>query len=205
MWHNSFPEKPQMRRDLKDRDEKGRVKFRFIEFEMDANDPTLQETLRNITAAIGKTSGSHIRSHDSAPQLPPASESLNPPNINAAPPSSDNSPSETTLEGPKGDARSAKRSSPRSPKVLDDLTLEDVDQPLKDFIEEKSPTGENQRYLAIAWWLKNKRGLAEITMDHIHTCYRHLGWHTPKDASGRCGHQSNRVISPKPRVLGRMF
>jgi hypothetical protein len=67
-----------MRRDQKDRDDKGRVKFRYIEFEMDANDPTLQETLRNITSAIGKSTGSHGRVHDASPrQLQHASDSSN--------------------------------------------------------------------------------------------------------------------------------
>ena len=48
-----------MRRDDKNRDDnsKGKVKFRFVEFELEGSNATLQESLRNIAASI--TRGSH--------------------------------------------------------------------------------------------------------------------------------------------------
>jgi hypothetical protein len=36
----------------------------------------------------------------------------------------------------------------------------------------------HRRYLSIAAWLHDHRGMETITADHIYTCYRHLGWPT---------------------------
>jgi hypothetical protein len=69
-----------------------------------------------------------------------------------------------------------------TPKVLE-LDLESGPVPVKTFIEQKNPAGDNKRYLAIAYWLKEHRSISEVTMHHVHTCYRRMGWNTPKDAS----------------------
>jgi hypothetical protein len=168
-----------MRRDQKDREDKGRVKFRYIELEMDANDPTLQDTLRNITSIIGKSTGSHGRVHDSSPrQLQHPSETSESANEDLISTQDEQLISETTPETSKSDTRPAKSWNPRSPRVLDDLKLDGANEALKQYVERKQPSGENQRYLAIAGWLKENLGLNEVTMDHIHTCYRHLGWPT---------------------------
>lgn len=34
----------------------------------------------------------------------------------------------------------------------------------------------HKRYLAIARWFHDHRSIEVITVDHIYTCYRHLGW-----------------------------
>jgi hypothetical protein len=41
-----------------------------------------------------------------------------------------------------------------------------------------TPKSNHRRYLAIAAWLHDHRGIEAITSDHIYTCYRHLGWPT---------------------------
>lgn len=173
-----------MRRDQKDREDKGKVKFRYFEFEMDAGDPALQDTIRNITSAIGKTSGSLGRVHDVSPrQLQHNSETSESADEHlASTPDAQTTP-ETENPIPQTSTRSAKQWNPRSPRVLEDLKLNKARDPLKDYIERKKPSGHNSKYLAIAGWLKDNLSLNEVTMDHIHTCYRHLGWQTPKDAS----------------------
>jgi hypothetical protein len=60
-----------------------------------------------------------------------------------------------------------------------DLTSGDV--PLEKYCESKNPDSDSKKYLVIAAWLKQQRGIAAVTADHVHTCYRHMGWHTPKD------------------------
>jgi len=49
------------------------------------------------------------------------------------------------------------------------------DPPLTSLVDGKS---NHKRYLAIAAWLHNHRATEAITVDHIYTCYRHLGWPT---------------------------
>jgi hypothetical protein len=167
-----------MRRDQKDLHNKGRVKLRVIDFEIDASDATLQDTLSNIVTAIGRGTGFH-RVHDQK-QLPQASE-----HSTAETESTFKQHEQADETEPKRgkSIRDRKSWSARSPKVLDDLKINEAKDPLKDYIERKRPDGNNERYLAIAGWLKENFGLREITMDHVHTCYRHLGWQTPKDAS----------------------
>jgi hypothetical protein len=41
-----------------------------------------------------------------------------------------------------------------------------------------NPKSQHKRYLAIAAWLHDYRGIETITADHIYTCYRLLGWPT---------------------------
>jgi hypothetical protein len=82
-------------------------------------------------------------------------------------------------------AKPGKAPTLRQPQPVE-LDLISGDVPLKAFMEKKNPTADVKRYLAIAYWLKQYRGLNEITMDHAYTCYRHMGtgWNVPKDASG---------------------
>ena len=38
------------------------------------------------------------------------------------------------------------------------------------------PKSNHKRYLKIAAWLHDHRGIEAVTANHIYTCYRHLGW-----------------------------
>ncbi len=59
------------------------------------------------------------------------------------------------------------------PNVIDiDVTS---DPPVSSIPDRKSNHG---RYLAIAAWLHDHRGITTITRDHIYTCYRHRSWPT---------------------------
>jgi len=80
--------------------------------------------------------------------------------------------------------KSGKAFTTRQPQTID-LDLISGDVPLKTFLEQKNPTSDVKRYLAIAYWLKEYREVSEITMDHAYTCYRHMGtgWNVPKDAA----------------------
>jgi hypothetical protein len=75
---------------------------------------------------------------------------------------------------------------------LDDINFSDAKESLKDYVARKKPSGDNQRYLIIAGWLKENLGFHAITMDHVHTCYRHLEWQTPKDASAPLRSMTNQ-------------
>jgi hypothetical protein len=64
----------------------------------------------------------------------------------------------------------------RSPKVIDlDLT---TDLSFANFAELKKPTNHHKRFLVVATWFKQYRGIDAITIDHVYTCYRAVGWPT---------------------------
>jgi hypothetical protein len=159
--------------------EKGRVKFRFLEFELDGSDHTLQESLKSIAAAISRgpsgqkliASPGRIESEET--------ESIEASDLQEAT-EKDSAKADESQSRP---ASSRSAGTPRTPKVLD-LDLKKGPVTLEEFCKKKNPTGDNQKYLAIAHWLKENLNIIEVSMDHVHTCYRTMGWHTPKDASG---------------------
>lgn len=90
---------------------------------------------------------------------------------------------ETNSVGPQTDTEQAKRSTTRPPEVLNDLELTSGDTPFKEYFVRVNPTTDNLRYLLIAGWLKQFRGIDEITTDHVAFCYHFLALQAPKNAA----------------------
>lgn len=173
-----------MARDEKPSD-KGRVKVRVIEFEMEGSNQTLRESIRDIVGAIG-------RSQIQRPaQL--AAPSRDGAAARAAPTDSDEVVDAEIAQGDGADfpeetdsgGGSRRQRFLRTPKVLDDLDLVTGPMSLKEFLEKLNPTSDINRYAAIAYWLKEVRNVEEVTADHIHTGYKTMKWATPADASAR--------------------
>ena len=66
---------------------------------------------------------------------------------------------------------------------MDDLDVQSVTPSLRDFCQGKNLDSDFKRYLVISAWLKEHAKVEEITIDHIYTCYRAMGWHPPRDVS----------------------
>jgi hypothetical protein len=63
------------------------------------------------------------------------------------------------------------------PKFLDDLDLTKATKSINDFMSEKgNPTETNDRYIAVAVWLKENMQIEEFTINHIYTVFDNLGW-----------------------------
>jgi hypothetical protein len=56
---------------------------------------------------------------------------------------------------------------------------------LNDFVQEKNPGGDMDKYAVIAAWFKQYLSTEEITIDHIFSAYKALGWQAqlPDDLS----------------------
>ncbi len=166
------------------KDDKAKVRMTVIQFETESSNETLQENIRAIantlTRALAPTprviqTPAQLGSGNGASADGAAQGQLFDADDNEDAIDADVTP--LTKKAKKGAARQFP-----TPEVLDlDLTSGDI--PLKTFFEQKKPEGDNKRYLAIAYWLKEYLKITEITMDHAHTCYRSMGWNTPKDAS----------------------
>jgi hypothetical protein len=68
--------------------------------------------------------------------------------------------------------RAPRKPAPKPSVIQFDITS---DPPLSSLADPKS---NHKRYLKLAAWLHDHRGIEAITADHIYTCYRHLGWPT---------------------------
>lgn len=159
----------------------GKSKMTVMMFQLEGGDETLRDGIRSISQAMSTVlNSSRTLATKQAASLPAPETSeaeVLEPELNLGSPAIDETPE------PASRRPSPSVSKPRSPKILS-LDLKAAKVPLKEFCESKS-VGENdsRRYLVISYWLKEQLSIPTVTMDHIHTCYRTLGWLTPADAS----------------------
>jgi hypothetical protein len=77
-------------------------------------------------------------------------------------------------------ARPQRQRKPRvakTPTVLNDI---DLDSPpsLRDFVAQYDLSTNVDRYLIVALWFRDARNTPTITVDHVYTCFKILGWST---------------------------
>jgi hypothetical protein len=63
----------------------------------------------------------------------------------------------------------------KTPTVVNDVDL-NAPMSFADFARAKNPTSNQKRHLVVAAWFKLHRNQDTITVDHIYTCYRSIGW-----------------------------
>jgi hypothetical protein len=156
------------------RDDKGKVRVRVIDFEMEGSNQTLRDGIRDIVSTIAKTTAT-VRVLKPA-ALPALSGRVTDDDVDADAELGSSGEDESVSNSPRT------RTVPRSPEVLD-LDLTGGEEPLKPYLQKANLDNDANRYLLIAYWFKNFRSTSEVTMDHIHTAYRLMGWATPPDAS----------------------
>jgi hypothetical protein len=163
-------------------EDKGKVKFRFVEFELEGLNSTIEESIKNIVHSMSRGTGAVQR------VLPEksASHSVLPGNGNAdAPLNPDEEVAETeieeTVEESKGSPSGSKLRRYTQPAFLSNLDLDSGPLPFKTYAEEQNPKSDNRKYLVIAAWLKKNRNLEVISTDHVYTCNQKMSWRTQKD------------------------
>jgi hypothetical protein len=160
-----------------------RVKLRWMELDVEGGTADLVEGFKSFATALSR--GTSV----TAPvrTLAPAKPTSDTPTavIEAAIPKEQNSDAaeaettdEVSCETTNGDGtdRPKRRPAPRAPKFLNDLDLTKAPVQLADFVQEKNPDGDMDKYAVIAAWFKQHLNTEEITIDHIFTAYKALGW-----------------------------
>jgi hypothetical protein len=156
--------------------DRGRVKVRVIEFEMDGSNQTLRDSIRDIVGAIGRAPPiARVALAADAKSIPSAVQEIH---TEAGP--LEELAADEDADGANPTSR-AKRSPPRTPQILE-LDLKVGGLPLSELCQKLNLESDTDKYTVIAWWLKENLRLAEISADHIHTGYRHMKWNTPTDA-----------------------
>jgi hypothetical protein len=169
--------------------DKARVKFRYIEFDVEGGSPAIQDGLRHIAAALTRA----------APQtraLPRPTEQ--PGRVGADAPVNGELPFPPPPDGEEGEAEidvtpepMPADAKPRPPRktptfsVINGLDLDAGDgyPSLQEFADKKKPEGHRARYLVAAVWLKRYKGVKDFTANHVFTIYKVRGWgSTPTDA-----------------------
>jgi hypothetical protein len=165
-------------------DDKGKVKFRFVEFELEGLNSTIEESIKNIVHSMSRSSTIPTRVLSAKPAvsaaLPQAdgngNENLDPEQEGAL-------EAESAEDGVQASAPGRPKNLRRYtvPNFLSDLDLDSGDVPFKAFVEQQTPNSDNRRYIVIAAWLKKHRATDTISTDHIYTCNQKMGWKTQKD------------------------
>ena len=149
-------------------------KIRFIMFEMEGGSDQLAQGMQAIVSAL-RQPATVVRS------VTPAQPALTGNGTPAALEESVQYAEEEPIVVPVAKKPANTKRSYYSPKVLDDLDLITGDMPFEAFCKHKNPQSTNKKYLVIADWLKEKRGITAIGQDHIYTCYRKMAWGGMKD------------------------
>lgn len=144
----------------------GKMRVRFVEFELEGGDETLQESLKAITSVVN------------APKRAiPALKVV-------APPSAETSTDEAAVEEEpefaleseepaKADRKTRGARTYPSPKVV---ALPEGKVTFVDYLAGfKEPSNPRQRYLLTLGYLKEV-GVEEADADHVYTCFRKAGW-----------------------------
>jgi hypothetical protein len=165
--------------------EQSTVKVRVIDFEMSGSDQSLQESLQTIAAAFSR-GGQTVQVTRRLPNS--GTQGLGSPATEDATDETREWEDEQVIVDAKPTVPPERRSipTPRKPtavKVLHDVSFTDASPTLKEFYELKKPGKVVLvNYLVVAYWYKHFGGVEELTADHFHTAFRHVGFPTPKDA-----------------------
>ena len=83
---------------------------------------------------------------------------------------------------PTKEARTARRKRTRGPAVRKDLDLRPKDKTsLTEFVESKEPKNNDDRNVVSVFYLRRMTDTETVSMDHVFTCYREMGWREPAD------------------------
>lgn len=151
----------------------GTSRIRFIMLEAEVENGDLSEitsAIQNALKAPSQAAG-RIGTTVVARQI-----GREPPAIDAEVEAENAAEEEVDASKPKPQRSSSDRKPPSAPEVID-IDLKS-DPPLRDFAQKATVKSDSGRFLLIAAYLKEHRGIEAVTASHIYTGFRHLGWST---------------------------
>jgi hypothetical protein len=164
--------------------ERGKVKVRFFEIEMDGETDALQESLRALTSAINKpVSQGNSRQFIAGPVkmrvLTPSTEDAEDEVIEADEEQTEAS-EEFAVTSAKPARQRAKRTPP-TPQILENPGFDEGDPTWATFAESKPFDTDVLRVTAVAVWFKRVKKIDSVTIDHAYTAFKFVDWPTPDD------------------------
>jgi opacity protein-like surface antigen len=160
-------------------DTTGEVEVQIVKFKVKGATPDLIDSLKNVAAAL---SGSAA-----AAAAPRALRSVNAPGATGAfgdgtaqaeyAEEDHEQTIEQVAEPAARSRRPAAKRKIRSLKLIEDITFDGKTTSLQDYMDQYNFEDKTLRkYLGIAGWFKEQGPVEDITVDHVYTAYRSLGW-----------------------------
>ncbi|HZO94771.1 MAG TPA: hypothetical protein VFB22_13590 [Candidatus Baltobacteraceae bacterium] len=160
-------------------DTTGEVEVQIVKFKVRGATPDLIDSLKNVAAAL---------SGNVATAAPPrALRAVNAPSANGASGNgggpvqySEEDDEQTIEQGPEPAVkarRPAVKRKIRTLKLIEDISFDGKTKSLQDYMDQYNFEDKTLRkYLGIAGWFKEQGPVEDITVDHVYTAYRSLGW-----------------------------
>lgn len=152
--------------------ERGRVKLRILDLEIEGADDSLADSVRNAVSAALTHNGSGrplprpVRQSDSSAVLSAADDEIEDDD------SVDDNEGQVVRPMPTQPQR---RWKPRRMSILE-LDFDSAPKSLSDFVGELTLDSHMKKFTAIATWFKEYMRTPSINVDHIFTAYKKLKW-----------------------------
>lgn len=156
--------------------DRGRVKVRLLEVDVEGGSNAILEGIRSVTAALAKDNARTVNGHSPTRILTATATTKHTGSQNGElfPEAVADEPeaAEEPLEEVASDADQSKPKKKTYYPNCKLLTLDlDKGNPnLRDFYAQKAPKTVFEKYMVIAFWLKKELNLAALNYDHMYTC-----------------------------------
>ncbi|MBN3791800.1 hypothetical protein [Burkholderia sp. Ac-20353] len=164
-------------------DQNGKMKVRIIEFELEGSDMSLQESLKSITAALSRAPV--VAAPRPQQRLGTTRSVAEVVMDDSGEPSDDldqvdeiEQEEEPTISVPPAPKKQRKPPKMAAPSLVD-IRFDDEKPTFAEFVEQKEPKNDMQKYLCAAFWLKTHKKVSEVSIDHMYTAYKVMGWALP--------------------------
>lgn len=160
-------------------DQNGKMKVRIIEFELEGSDISLQESLKSITAALSRpTIVTAPRQQQRLGATRSVAEVVVEPSEDVDDVEEIEQEEQLTAFAPPAPKRPRKPPKMAAPSLVD-IRFDDEKLTFAEFVEQKDPKNDMQKYLCAAFWLKTYKSINEVSIDHMYTAYKVMGWALP--------------------------
>jgi hypothetical protein len=158
-------------------EDRAKVKLRVIEFELEGSNASVENSIRQLTAALTTRNGT------AKPAITPKAKELSggaatepEEAVDADVIEPDENESETPAASPKTPRPKAK---PKPPTYLPTMLTKDKLEEFKAFAAKKtSAMARRQQYLVAAFWMKEHGGDENVNADKVYTLFKTAGWPT---------------------------
>lgn len=163
--------------------EKGKVRIKYFEVEVDGDSESLQESIRALTAAVSKSSSSvkYLPSGNSVRTPPALLEGNREPEIDEELENESVGEDEVVDSSPSKPIRQRAKRTPPTPKILENPGFDEGNPTWPEFAASKDPENDILRVAVVATWFKRSKSIDTITIDHAYTAYKFVDWPTPDD------------------------
>ena len=172
-----------------------RVKIRVLEFEIEGGNATILDGIKQLATVIQRSPGGPVRQ---APMrvMPTALNGASNADEHDDDDDDDVDDDQDTIihdGAPAAPSAPRRPATPRKLEIVEGVDFNKGAVPLKQFVELYNLDSNMKKYTAIAAWFKQHAHTPEITVNHIYTGFKSLGWGgLPRNASGPLADLTNK-------------